>query len=228
MRSPDQECLYTCQIKDGGTQPQVPALRITAGFVGSPPPLFLSTFSVTGTLPVTDGARMWTCICVIPRLTPLPLNRSAPHVTGDHVRPNQTARVWNVCLHSWKISVTLPIQVELKWRQQRNHIFTFDCTCSFSFLIYSFMFSCTGSSLLHAGFSLWWLLFMRSTGSRHVGSMVVARGLSCCTACEIFWDQGLSPCPLLCRQTLNHCASSQYVFQDGSFSHTMSYDPWGR
>ena len=27
-----QECLYTCQIKDGGTQPQVPALRITAGF----------------------------------------------------------------------------------------------------------------------------------------------------------------------------------------------------
>lgn len=32
MRAPDQECLYTCQIKDGGAQPQVPALRITAGF----------------------------------------------------------------------------------------------------------------------------------------------------------------------------------------------------
>ena len=34
------------------------------------------------------------------------------------------------------------------------------------------------SSLQCAGFSLQWLLLLRSTGSRHVGSIAVARGLS--------------------------------------------------
>ena len=33
------------------------------------------------------------------------------------------------------------------------------------------------SSLLCAGFSLWWLLLLQSMGSRRVGSVVVARGL---------------------------------------------------
>ena len=33
------------------------------------------------------------------------------------------------------------------------------------------------SSLWCAGFSLWWLLLLQSTGSRRVGSLVVARGL---------------------------------------------------
>ena len=33
------------------------------------------------------------------------------------------------------------------------------------------------SSLRCTGFSLWWLLLLRSTGSRRVGSVVVARGL---------------------------------------------------
>ena len=38
-----------------------------------------------------------------------------------------------------------------------------------------------GYSLLRCvGFSLWWLLLLRSTGSRHAGSVVVARGLSIC------------------------------------------------
>ena len=41
------------------------------------------------------------------------------------------------------------------------------------------------------GFSLLW-----STGCRHVGSVVVAHGLSCSTACRIFPDQGSNPCPL--------------------------------
>ena len=36
------------------------------------------------------------------------------------------------------------------------------------------------SSLWCAGFSLRWLLLLRSTGSRHVGSVVVARRLSSC------------------------------------------------
>ena len=64
------------------------------------------------------------------------------------------------------------------------------------------------SSLRCAGFSLWWLLLWRSTGSRHVGSVVVVRGLqsagsvvvahglSCSAACGIFPDQGSNPCPL--------------------------------
>ena len=33
------------------------------------------------------------------------------------------------------------------------------------------------SSLWCLGFSLWWLLMLRSTGSRYVGSVVVAQGL---------------------------------------------------
>ena len=52
------------------------------------------------------------------------------------------------------------------------------------------------SSLQCAGFSLWWLLLLRSTGSKHTGSAVVAHGLSCSTACGIFLDQGANPCPL--------------------------------
>ena len=72
------------------------------------------------------------------------------------------------------------------------------------------------SSLQCAGFSLWWLLLLWSTGSRHVGfsnygvrasvvvarrlwsagSVVVAYGLSCSAACGIFQDQGSNPWPL--------------------------------
>ena len=63
------------------------------------------------------------------------------------------------------------------------------------------------SSLRCVGFSLRWLLLLQSTGSRHAGSVVVARGLqsagsvvvahglSCFTACGIFPDQGSNPCP---------------------------------
>ena len=62
-----------------------------------------------------------------------------------------------------------------------------------------------GYSLLQCvGFSLQWLLLLRSTGSRHAGfsscgtqaSVVVAHGLSCSVACGIFPDQGLNPRPL--------------------------------
>ena len=77
----------------------------------------------------------------------------------------------------------------------------------FIYLIY-FIFGCTGSLLPHAGsflvavsggysslwcagFSLRWLLLLRSAGS-----VVVAHGLSCSAACEIFLDQGSNPCPL--------------------------------
>ena len=52
------------------------------------------------------------------------------------------------------------------------------------------------SSLRCAGFSLRWLLLLRSTGSRHAGFSSCARGLSCCAACGIFLDQGSNPSPL--------------------------------
>ena len=37
---------------------------------------------------------------------------------------------------------------------------------------------------------------LRSTGSRRAGSVIVAHGPSCSTACGIFPDQGSNPCPL--------------------------------
>ena len=52
------------------------------------------------------------------------------------------------------------------------------------------------SSLRCAGLSLSWPLLLRSTGSRSAGSVVVAHGPSCSTACGIFPDQGSNPCPL--------------------------------
>ena len=60
------------------------------------------------------------------------------------------------------------------------------------------------SSLQGAGFSLRWLLLLRSTGSRCAGfsscgawaSVVVAHQLTCSAACGIFPDQSSNPCPL--------------------------------
>ena len=52
------------------------------------------------------------------------------------------------------------------------------------------------SSSQCAGLSLSRPLLLRSTGSRHAGSVVAAHGPSCSVACGIFPDQGLNPCPL--------------------------------
>ena len=52
------------------------------------------------------------------------------------------------------------------------------------------------SSLRCTGFSLSRPLLLRSTGSRHAGSVVVAHGPSCSVACGIFPVQGSNPCPL--------------------------------
>ena len=52
------------------------------------------------------------------------------------------------------------------------------------------------SSSWCAGLSLSRPLLLRSTGSRHAGSVVVAHGPSCSAACGIFPDQGSNPCPL--------------------------------
>ena len=52
------------------------------------------------------------------------------------------------------------------------------------------------SSSRCAGLSLSQPLLLRSTGSRHAGSVVVAHGPSCSAACGIFPDKGSNPCPL--------------------------------
>ena len=48
------------------------------------------------------------------------------------------------------------------------------------------------SLLLCSGFSLQWLLLLKSTGSRCVGSVVVTHGLSCLVAFGILPEQGLN------------------------------------
>ena len=52
------------------------------------------------------------------------------------------------------------------------------------------------SSSRCAGLSLSRPLLLRSTGSRHAGSVVVAHGPSCSAARRISPDQGSNPCPL--------------------------------
>ena len=52
------------------------------------------------------------------------------------------------------------------------------------------------SSLQYVGFSLQWLLLLRSMGSRAWASVFVVHGLSCSAACGVFLDQGLNPYPL--------------------------------
>ena len=70
------------------------------------------------------------------------------------------------------------------------------------------------------GFSLRWLLLLRSTGSRCVGSVVVAHRLSCSAACGIFPDQGSKPCPLHWQadsQPLRHQGSPPRILWPASW-----------
>ena len=62
-------------------------------------------------------------------------------------------------------------------------------------------------------------LLLRSTGSRHAGSVIVAHGPSCSAACGIFPDQGLNPCPLHWQadsQPLRHQGSPIPKFRTGA------------
>ena len=59
------------------------------------------------------------------------------------------------------------------------------CFYFFKLINLYFIFGCAGSSVQHAGFSLRWLLLLRSTGSRHTGfsscgSWALERRLSSC------------------------------------------------
>ena len=71
------------------------------------------------------------------------------------------------------------------------------------------------SSSRCASLSLLQPLLLRSTGSRRAGSVVVAHGPSCSTACGIFPDQGSNPCPLHWQadsQPLRHQESPEILF----------------
>ena len=71
------------------------------------------------------------------------------------------------------------------------------------------------SSSRCAGLSLSRPLWLRSTGSRSAGSVIVAHGLSCSVACGIFPDQGSNPCPLHWQadsQPLRHQGSPRIWF----------------
>ena len=79
--------------------------------------------------------------------------------------------------------------------------------------------SCGGySSLWCMGFSLQWLLLLWSTGSRHMGSVVVRYGLSCSVACEIFPDQESNPHPL-------QQADPYPLYHQGSPLNKLSFPP---
>ena len=71
------------------------------------------------------------------------------------------------------------------------------------------------SSSRCAGLSLSRPLLLRSTGSRHAGSVIVAHGPRCSVACGIPPDQGSNPCPLNWQadsQPLRHQGSPQSQF----------------
>ena len=71
------------------------------------------------------------------------------------------------------------------------------------------------SSSRCAGLSLSQPLLLWSTGSRRAGSVVVAHGPSCSTACGILPDQGSNLCPLHWQadsQPLRHQGSPKFSF----------------
>ena len=76
------------------------------------------------------------------------------------------------------------------------------------------------SSSQCAGLSLSRPLLLRSTGSRHAGSVVVAHRPSWSAACGIFPDQGSNPCPLHWQadsQPLRHQGSPRALNSDSGF-----------
>ena len=94
------------------------------------------------------------------------------------------------------------------------------------------------SSSQYAGLSLSRLLLLWSTGSRRVGSVIVAHRPSCSVACGIFPDQVSNPCPLHWQtdsQPLHHQGSPssfllvsicmEYFFHPLTFSLYVSLGP---
>ena len=111
------------------------------------------------------------------------------------------------CHSIWKIKEVVSGRAQIcsqDWIHNRGSFFFFFFLTYF-WLCWVFV-SVHGLSLVAAsgghssswcvGLSLSWPLLLWSTSSRRSGSVVVAHGPSCSTACGIFPDQGSNPCPL--------------------------------
>ena len=86
------------------------------------------------------------------------------------------------------------------------------------------------SSSRCAGLSLSRPLLLQSTSSRRAGSVVVAHGPSCSTACGILPARARTRVPCTGRQILNHCATreahpevfhSYFLFEHPTMAHTF-------
>ena len=80
--------------------------------------------------------------------------------------------------HLWCISPTNPAPL--------SPLLSLKAQVFFKIFYFFFTFGCNGSSLLRAGFSLWWLLLLQSTGSRR-------KGFSSCST-RALERAGLSSC----------------------------------
>ena len=65
------------------------------------------------------------------------------------------------------------------------------------------------SSSRCAGLSPSWPLLLRSTGSRHAGSVIVAHGPSCSAHVGSSQTRARTRVPCIGRQILNHCATRE-------------------
>ena len=133
----------------------------------------------------------------------------------------------------FRSNITLCRQISTKSApdtQTQQHAF-FVCLFVYLWLCWVFV-SVRGLSLVAvsrghsssrcAGLSPLRPLLLRSTGSRHAGSAIVAHGPSCSVACGILPDQGPNPCPLHWQadfQPLRHQGSPTPLFYLFCFLH---------
>ena len=142
----------------------------------------------------------------------------------------------------WRLCTTVPIpnpwfksRLDLRPHPYSTHFFLINLfVYLFIFWLYWVFVSVWGLPPVVAGgghsssrctsLSLSRPLLLRSTGSRHAGSVVVVHGPSCSTACGIFPDQGSNPCPLHWQadsQPLRHQGSPFLVLEVGLYSYKL-------
>ena len=128
------------------------------------------------------------------------LTQSHVHWVNDAIQPSHPRVVpFSCCLQSFPASGSFPIS---QFFLIPVFLVVLGLCCCVR--VFSSHGKWAHSSLQCRGFLTWWLLLLSATGSRHVsfsscqhaGSVVLAHGLSCSAACEIFLDQGLNSCSL--------------------------------